>query len=245
MADDAGNAHTLTLYDSPAWTSNSAPVVFANPYALTFDGSSQYGAAAGTIDLANRSFSVAMWVKRARTDTGEYFFSQGTSHSANQALHIGFRSSNYFTCAFYANDLNTTTATADTDWHHYVCTYDAASNSRKAYKDGVLVGSDTATADFAGGGVVYIGQRPLGFGSLAGSVDETRIYNDVLTPDQVQALAEGNPTHITTPTSSPTTTQTPTITQTPTHTPTPTPTVKPTRTPTPTATLTTWYILCS
>ena len=65
-ADASGNGNVLTLYSSPTWTSSSASLGVANPYALVFNGTStQYAAAtAGTIDLANKSFSVAFWAKR-------------------------------------------------------------------------------------------------------------------------------------------------------------------------------------
>ena len=77
----------------------------------------------------------------------EFFVSQGTAGSLNQTLHLGFRASNAFSCAFWGNDLDTTATTTDLNWHHYACTYDAGAGSRKAYKDGALVGSDTPSGD--------------------------------------------------------------------------------------------------
>ncbi|MBK9092169.1 MAG: hypothetical protein IPM84_05225 [Anaerolineae bacterium] len=242
VADSSGNGRDLTLYNSPSWTGSSAPLAFANPYALALNGSSQYAAAAGTINLANQSFTVAVWAQRTRTGTQEFLLSQGTSGSANQTLQVGFRSNDNFTCAFWANDLDTTTATTDTNWHHYACTYDAASNSRKAYKDGALIGSDTASADFAGSGAVNIGRlAPTANNYFAGSVDETRIYGAALSATEVTALAQGNPAYTPTPTATVTPTATATATATFTATPTitgtpPTATPAPTATPTPTLT---------
>jgi hypothetical protein len=195
VTDDSGNGHTLTLFNGGGyWTGLSAPVAFTNPFALTTDVNQQYGADSGTINLANQSFSVAMWVKRsrsadARTGAEEFFFSQGSNGSTSQTLHLGFRDSDVFTCAFWGNDLDTSTKTGDVSWHHYACTYDAATQTRKAYKDGVLIGSDTASP-FTGSGAVNIGRlAPLLNSYFKGSMDEARIYDGTLSWDQVTELA--------------------------------------------------------
>lgn len=85
-------------------------------------------------------------------------FSQGGNASTNQVLQLGFRANNRFTSTFWGNDLDVAATTTDFNWHHYLCTYDYATNSRKVYKDGTLAGSDTANGAYTGSGAVAIGR---------------------------------------------------------------------------------------
>ncbi|MFN0027846.1 MAG: LamG-like jellyroll fold domain-containing protein [Acidimicrobiales bacterium] len=140
--------------------------------AATFNGSTGKSSATG-VNVANVSFTVEAWLRRGSIGTDDYAVGQG-SQATNQGLHFGFRASNVFTCAFYANDLNTPAYT-DTNWHHWACTYDAATNARKIYRDGALVASDTASADYAGTGAMTLGTAPVA-GWFHGDIDEVAIY---------------------------------------------------------------------
>src|SRR5688572_3803290 len=68
-ADDSGNGHTLQLTPWGNWTSSSAPTGFDNPNALdiSYACSSDLGCkdyhSVDTINLANQSFTVAMWFR--------------------------------------------------------------------------------------------------------------------------------------------------------------------------------------
>ncbi|MFC1710148.1 DUF2341 domain-containing protein [Patescibacteria group bacterium] len=155
--------------------------------ALDFDGSSDFVDAGEEIDLANKSFTVSSWAKRGSSGNHHYIAGLGSSGSAGNSLHFGFRDTNVFTCAFYSYDLDTTDTYTDNDWHHWACTYNAISNARKIYRDGVEVASDTATADFAGSGHFYIGRRGwLASGYFDGSIDETKVFNYTLTENEVK-----------------------------------------------------------
>jgi hypothetical protein len=152
--------------------------------ALDFDGVDDAVTAAG-VALANQSFTIEVWArKRAASDSG-YLVAQGTQNT-NQMIHVGFRSDNTFTFAFYGNDLDVTNAAfADTAWHHWGCVYDAASGSRRIYRDGQLVASDTASA-YVGSGAMLIGKRPEGF-NFNGQIDEVRVWKRVLCQGELQA----------------------------------------------------------
>ena len=137
-----------------------------------------------TINLANQSFTVAMWFRRFidRNDPA-FFFSLGSAPSAYQTFHMGFRSSTIFTCGFWADDLDVSGSFTNTDWHHYACSYDAATNTRKAYVDGLLIGSDHPAASFQGSGPVRLGTE-----SSFLSADDVRLYGNALSDAQVSAL---------------------------------------------------------
>ncbi|MEZ4664133.1 MAG: LamG domain-containing protein [Caldilineaceae bacterium] len=91
---------------------------------------------------------------------------------------------------FGQNDLIGTVQYFDTKWHHWVCTYDTASKRRIIYRDGVQVSQDTASANYTGSGVAYIGQGFDGAWRFKGALDEVGIWNTALSAEQVHTLYE-------------------------------------------------------
>lgn len=77
-------------------------------------------------------------------------------------------------------------------WTHVVATYDGL--TMRLYKDGVLVGSRQKSGALdAGAGVpIAVGNQPPGAGARAfdGAIDDIRIYERVLTFNEIQALAQ-------------------------------------------------------
>ncbi|MDP3723212.1 MAG: LamG-like jellyroll fold domain-containing protein [Candidatus Omnitrophota bacterium] len=186
-ADKSGSSNTGTLTNGPTWTTGKVG------NALQFDGTNDY------VDLGNgasvqlggtdKSFTLAAWAKRASSGTGDVIVLQGVG-ATNQGLTMMYRAANSFTCGFYGNDLDTSATYPDVnEWHHWVCTYDGATNARKIYRDGVLTASDTAASDYVGSGGTRIGMAPWDVsGYFGGLIDEVRIYNRVLTAGEVVAV---------------------------------------------------------
>ncbi|MEE4357228.1 MAG: LamG domain-containing protein [Desulfococcaceae bacterium] len=167
-----------TLMNSPIWTASGAPLKFP-PASLILDGANDYVSCGTAINLANKSFTIEFWAKRGSINTYDYIIGQEESHNTNKYLHIGFRSSNQFTFAFYANDLNTSAAYTDTEWHHWAVVYEAGKpnteTDRRIYRDGILVASDNASADYQGTGELKIGYA-MDSNYFDGSIDEVRIW---------------------------------------------------------------------
>jgi hypothetical protein len=189
-ADVSGNGHNGDLSGGVVF-STTVPIILGDGLALEFDGASGDVQATG-IDLANNSFSVAFWARRDQSGTTYFVVSQGTGTQHN-GLHIGFRFDGRFTCAFWANDLDTFLLYTDANWHHWACTYDAASNLRTIYRDGAAVASDFALADYQGSGALHIGNHFGAGGYFLGLVDDVRIYYQPLSEAQVQAAMMGTP----------------------------------------------------
>jgi hypothetical protein len=151
-----------------------------------------------SVNVANQSFTLEAWAKRNAISADHHIFGQGPT-STNNGLHVGFRNTNVFTCAFYSNDLNTP-AYSDTDWHHWVCTYDVVSRDRRIYRDGLLVAQDTASANYQGTGQFNIG---AGYSSPSshfnGIIDEVRISNIARSAEEIkQAYELGRRSHVVT-----------------------------------------------
>ncbi|MFW9829709.1 MAG: DUF2341 domain-containing protein, partial [Candidatus Thorarchaeota archaeon] len=154
---------------------------------IDFDGSNDYISMGSSINIASSSFSVSTWAKRGSSTSADIIFQQG-SDSPNDGLHIGFRDpawGNKFTFAFWADDLDTPQSYTDTDWHHWVCTYDASTKARKIYRDGINIASDTASNHFLGSGQFLLGYDEWVSEAFDGQLDESRLLNIALSSEWV------------------------------------------------------------
>lgn len=151
--------------------------------ALTFDGLNDVLDTGSGINLASSDFTIGSWVRRNSSGAYHNIINQGSA-STNNGLHFGFRNTDVFMCAFYSNDLNTSATYTDTDWHHWACTYDAGTNARTLYRDGVDVANDVATEDFLGTGNFYIGNA-FNASYFDGDLDEVQVWDRELTPLEI------------------------------------------------------------
>ncbi|MDX8414271.1 MAG: LamG-like jellyroll fold domain-containing protein, partial [Mariprofundales bacterium] len=139
-----------------------------------------------TTALNGASFTIEFWAKRKRSNTNEFLISQGIA-ATNQGLHIGWRASNQFTCAFWGNDLNTTGSYIDTSsWHHWSCNYNASTQTRTIYRDGIQVANDTTVGPYVGTGTFYIGQYIGGVFNPQVNLDEVKVWNSARSQVEIQ-----------------------------------------------------------
>jgi hypothetical protein len=75
-------------------------------------------------------------------------------------------------------------------WHHLAFTFDKAADTQAVYLDGVLIGTDTIpdNLDVALNGKVIIGDFDVYTQIFNGLLDEVRIYDRVLSPDEIAWL---------------------------------------------------------
>jgi len=146
--------------------------------AIELDGYSQYVSIPGITELTGKSFTLEAWAKRGATGRDDFIFGQGVTAS-DYALHFGFRSNGAFTAGFYGDDLDTNEPYNQLVWIHWAVTYDAETNTKTIYKDGVQIASGPSGNDFLGNGTFYIGSTPWFDGKFYGKIDEARIWNYV------------------------------------------------------------------
>ncbi|MFX0040373.1 MAG: DUF2341 domain-containing protein, partial [Candidatus Heimdallarchaeota archaeon] len=178
--------NTLNNYDGTAYGGmNSEDQVLGQiDGSIDFDGSDDYISLGSSINIASSSFSVSTWAKRGSSSSADIIFQQGPP-GQNTGFHAGFRSSGLFTFAFWADDLDTAQSYNDTDWHHWVCTYDASTKARKVYRDGVDIASNTASNHFLGSGTFYLGYDGMVDEGFDGQLDEARLLNIALSSDWI------------------------------------------------------------
>ncbi|WP_436517775.1 LamG-like jellyroll fold domain-containing protein [Ekhidna sp. To15] len=155
---------------------------------LAFDGTDDYVSGTGP-NLAGQSFSMEFWAQRTENKYAVVFF-MGSSEP-NKGLHLLFRNNNV-ALGFYSDDLDTETTITDSDWHHYGFTYDQSTKLQSIYIDGALDITRTADGDFTGSSNMLIG-RLLDDDTrfFKGNLDELKIWNRVLTAQEVSQSAGG------------------------------------------------------
>jgi hypothetical protein len=138
------------------------------------------------------SFSIGFWARRGDTGDDRWIIGQGDDTLTRRSLHIGFRSADTFSFAFWNDDLdydNAAVAGDTVNYHHWLVTFDAATRQRRIYLDGNAVASDTAGGVFEGSGTnaFWIGRRVDG-NPFVGLMDDVQVYDRVLTGADAQFL---------------------------------------------------------
>jgi hypothetical protein len=163
----------------------------AGSTAAGFDGSSYVRGP--ELDLASGPFTVELWAKHTGRGEQHNIFSQGTDRG-NEGLHLAFTATDEFKCDFYNNPFRTLQAYPDDGWHHWACTYDPASDTRRLYRDGRPVGARIvpggSSGPYAGEGDVLLGAPPWAGPGFVGLIDEVAVYDGVLSRDQLRAHYE-------------------------------------------------------
>ena len=194
VLDGSGYGNHGTLKGDPQW------VIGHDGDALEFTGLGTYVDCGNAEALNAGLFSVSFWYNIPNTQGWNHMVSKG-SHSSAIAVNWGVMMYDAQETILFETFNDTTWAgiTADTttsEWHHVVATYDG--DTMQLYHDGAL--ADTRS----GVGMVLDQSRPLligansdagnAGGSFSGSIDDVRIYNKVLTEDEVQQAMQGDPT---------------------------------------------------
>jgi len=192
---DEGSGSTVSDYssaDNAGTITGGTFVVGVSGTALDFNGVSQYVDLGASIVVG--TMSVSMWVNfdditrtefmmiGTDTDTKNWFYlSKGAGN-----LSYGWRyddagvdkRENFAYSGLISNDT----------WHHFVAVVDSVGGTHKFYIDGVE--ANTATSTYTVGVVespTYI-SRDNATQAMDGTIDEVRIYDRVLTVNEVKAL---------------------------------------------------------
>ena len=181
--DSSGKNSPGTLVNNPKWIKGK------RGGALSFDGISTYVDLPNAPNVNNSSLTITAWAQRNGSGRGadNIIFYQGANTDDKQ-LGLGFCGGGVACCFFGYDDLHTTSAYTDTDWHHWACTYDAGTKRRILYQDGILQASDIAKGNYQNQGEAYIGARLDNGSYFSGAIGKVRIYNRALSESEIKAL---------------------------------------------------------
>ncbi|MDD3486964.1 MAG: DUF2341 domain-containing protein [Candidatus Moranbacteria bacterium] len=195
-----GNNGNLGIGSSaPTWTNSGK---FGK--ALSFDGSNDY---VDTTDMSTVELSdvtLSFWAKVSNTTEDHGFIYKGT-HSTNQPLMIWFDdtagsadkgSGNTNCISVLTFDGSTqhwvatpTNSINDTNWHYVGVVINPTNKKIEVYIDGILSESNTKTwngIQNTSTAIRFGNSNPANSAvALSGMMDEVKIYNSALTPDQI------------------------------------------------------------
>ncbi|GEM_PF-1003851 len=162
-----------------------------------FDGVGDYVDLGASTILNNVSAaSSSFWVKVNSENTNAGILGLGSDLHRKHWCYSSSTDSQ-ITCQFEDNNGNKTTIIAEevmeagSGWRHISNTYDG--EIHKLYVDGVLSGSDSSISSILDtSGTNYIGKIDQ-FNNFNGQIDEVRVYNRALSPNEVKKLYEYAP----------------------------------------------------
>ena len=175
------NDGTLTNMDASSdWVSNT---LFAQDYALDFDGTDDYidlGSGLLSTSNASQAYTIECWAKTTYTGAStKALISQSTT--GTNRFKLAVQSGKFIYWKGGANNATSSTSFNDGDWHHLAATR-SSSGDIKLYLDGVLEATGTDNSVFQSANTV-IGQAARYWN---GRIDEVRIWDDVRTQTEIQ-----------------------------------------------------------
>ena len=171
--------------------------------AIQFDGSSGYVQIPVS---AINDFTISLWLKTSDTGgTGQWWAGKGLVDGEVSGASADFGAAlvgSKFALGVGGTNGNpdvtilSTTAVNDGTWHHVLATRNSTTGQMAVYVDGNQESTGTGSVGpRIGPPALRIGsiQTGTGAGFLAGTVDDVRIYNYVLSRSQISSLATRAP----------------------------------------------------
>ena len=187
--DSSGNGNNGTLTGNPPFVAGRV-----GNLAVSLNGTNQYV----TVPISVRTnFTIAFWVDTTATSTGAVWTTGLGMISADVpgvANDFGISLITNGAVGFGVGNPNTTlTSVASINngqWRHVAVTRDSASGSMTTYIDGALDSTITGpTGARTAPTAIRIGGILSGGGFFPGKIDEVRIYNAVLSSNEIAVLA--------------------------------------------------------
>ncbi len=190
MTADVMGTNPGTL-NGPVRTTVGYPgALYANPGSLRFDGDNDF-VALGTRSLPanDRPQTVTFWFSIAAMPTEpQICVSLTDGQEGGSRLKLGFRAGRVAAWAGGGTDFAAGAAVA-AGWHHFAYTFDGTTH--RLYVDGALAGMSTGEPDDGAVASARLGAGYDNAENFRGQLDEVRVYNRALTPDELMALRNG------------------------------------------------------
>ena len=143
------------------------------------------------IDISNNSsFTISFWCKKSVNNKADYIMSLGSVRSMGKMMYINYSSTNNIMFNTFDNAATLNTFNDADNWVHLVFSYDGISGIKQIYRNNVLELNVTGIILNLGTELI-IGDR-IDFRTSAnvfnGKLDDLRIYNRALTPDEVKKI---------------------------------------------------------
>lgn len=199
--DSSGKGNNGTLVGNPQWVAGRIAG------ALKLDGNDYVSLPIGSIIKSLDEATFAIWVNWSGrddpnvggwqrifdfgTNTGNYIYLCPSTGEAGAAMRVAIVANNNIWDEFDAV-VDGNNITLPTGWHHIAVTVSKSSKTIIVYLDGKIVGSKAnctnAVSDLGTTTNNWLGKSQYEDPNFNGSLDDFRIYNRVLSKDEIKAL---------------------------------------------------------
>jgi hypothetical protein len=188
IASDSSGEYDGNLNGNPIWQ----PAGGMYDGALEFDGIDDYMNTPFILNPSNGSLSAFVWIKGGGSgqvivsQTGDFGGTWLGIDPSEGTLMTGFSE-------MYFGALVSETVITDGQWHHVGLVYDLDSLHRRLYVDGAQIAEDaTVVSGVPSDDGLFIGvSKNLETGTFfSGLIDDVRIYNQVLSAEEIAALVQ-------------------------------------------------------
>ena len=202
--DSTENDNNMTWYGDPESTAYTAGLNYITKKSQYLDGNDYFKKSISNYRSGDSVGTITAWIKTA---TGVRIFSSADEGGTEYYLNFNVSGTGHITLEKCDNDtwhytLSTTTSVYDGKWHHVVLL--STGTEWKMYVDGKLQSLNVFAqdndgdwfADVANRDNIVIGMLERNAGPenyFTGYIDEVRIYNRVLSAEQILIMAQGNP----------------------------------------------------
>jgi len=192
IGDWKGNVHSENKPASAVATKSTTSAV--GDRCLVFNGTDQY-TLGGVTNMPNDKMSFSFWIKTTDTAGTIFSFGGGGSNNVERAVKLNAGKIELFEKNGAPETSLLSSGTVNDDsWHHIVCTIAGISSVWKIYVDKVDVSASTVNGP--GNTNLAVLQTTIAVSYVnaalsnyyAGSIDDLRVYNDVLTTGEITEL---------------------------------------------------------
>lgn len=201
IATDTATGNNGVPFGSPAPASSADVPNTGEPNleSASFDGQNYFQ----INNTIGNNFTICAWVKTASVGGETHWTSApiAESESGGWNLDFGFGINSQGKLIFgnggydsnsnaYDGHLDGNTVVNDSTWHHLCATRDNTTGAVKLYVDGNLDASGTTgTGLLTSNSLIRIGNGTDGNSPFVGLIDDLRIYNSVLTDEEISGVA--------------------------------------------------------
>jgi hypothetical protein len=185
--DQSGYGHDGTCEEGLELGENSVEGVIGN--ALNFDGIDDHIEIADSNDLTPNHITVAFWIKPTDLGAGlqNVISKKDENNNGSYVIEIeGLSVNNLFNLD--GSWINLELSFAEDEWQHVALTYDGS--FLRGYINAQPSGNEVAAVGNVNNdpGSLYLGGTPVVGSYFSGALDEIRIYNRALGPDEISLL---------------------------------------------------------
>ena len=202
-----GNTGTATNMEEGDWTTTKATLQYTNNYALDFDGSDEYVTASDNtiLDAADTTdITLSGWFNRDTATTDDTIIAKRDGITSGDVGYLVYLDDATDQVIFEISDgtdeyqLVSSTAYTSTGWHHFAIVWDQDTTANsEIFLDGLNdsatgTGDSTVIGDVSNAKDFRIAAESDAGNPFDGKLDDIKIYNHVLSEQEINTLAAGS-----------------------------------------------------